>query len=146
MRLRLFRQVNPSLTGSAGLGSVPAPMINSVETFRSVERFDQTMEMTMNTFSKIGLAAAAFTGVALATAPASAQEWRGYDRDHGRYDRGWDRDRDHDWGRREWRGDRRRYGYGYSYHRPYYAWRDGCATYWRWDAWRQRNVRVTRCY
>ena len=66
---------------------------------------------------------------------------------HGRYERSWDRDRDWrrgDWRRDEWRRDWRRHGY--SYGRPYYAWRDGCGTYWRWDAWRDRYVRVTRCY
>ncbi len=100
----------------------------------------------MNTFGKIGLAAAAVCGVGLATAaPASAQEWRNRGHDHGRYERSWGHDgRRGDWRRDGWRRDW--HGYGYSYGRPYYAWRDGCGTYWRWDAWRDRYVRVTRCY
>ncbi len=97
----------------------------------------------MNTLTKIGLAATALCGLALAAAsPASARDWRG-DGDHGRYERHWDRGygwRDgREWRGREWRG-------GYSYHRPYYGWRDGCASYWRWNDWQGRYVRVTRCY
>ncbi len=90
----------------------------------------------MNTLTKIGLAATALCGVALSTAtPASAREWRG-DRDHGRYERHWDRGEHY---LREWRS-------GYAYHRPYYGWRDGCAAYWRWDDWQGRYVPTTRCY
>lgn len=85
----------------------------------------------------------AIAGIATA-APAQAQYhggyrdgWRG-DRDRGwdnrRWDnRRWDGRRD---GRRHWRGDR-------GYYRA--AYRQRCWTQWRYDYYRDRNVRVRVC-
>ena len=81
----------------------------------------------------------AIAGIA-AAAPAQAQH-------HGGYRDGWRGDRDHRWdnrrwdgrrwdGRRHWRGDR-------GYHRAKY--RPRCWTQWRYDYYRDRNVRVRVC-
>lgn len=92
-----------------------------------------------------GAAAVSLAIASLATAvPAQAQYhggyrdgWRG-DRDRGWDNRRWDGRRDgRRWdGRRHWRGDR-------GYYRT--AYRPRCWTQWRYDHYRDRNVRVRVC-
>lgn len=99
----------------------------------------------MNIFWK-GAAALtlAVTGIGAAAVPAQAQYyggngWRG-DRD-GRWNNGrrWD-DRRHWRGdRRDWRGNRGWRGNGR------YAYRQRCWTEWRYDYYRDRDVRVRIC-
>lgn len=83
-----------------------------------------------------------FTALGAATVPAQAQYYR-YDGWGG--DREWrHRDGDHRWehrrhwrdDRRHWRGDRRHYYRGY---------RQRCWTEWRYDYYRDRDVRVRIC-
>lgn len=98
----------------------------------------------MNIFWKGAAAVSlAIAGMA-AAAPAQAQHhggyregWRG-DRDRGWDNRRWDGRRDgRRWdGRRHWRGDR-------GYYRA--AYRPRCWTQWRYDYYRDRNVRVRVC-
>ena len=81
----------------------------------------------------------AIAGIA-AAAPAQAQYHGGYrDGWRGDRDRGWDNGRrdGRRWdGRRHWRGDR-------GYYRA--AYRPRCWTQWRYDYYRDRNVRVRVC-
>lgn len=83
----------------------------------------------------------------LAAAPAQAQyhgdrHWRG-DRDHRWDNRRWD---DRRWdNRRHWRGDRRDWRGHRGYYRPAYRYRTRCWTEWRYDYYRDRDVRVRIC-
>ncbi|MDI1294592.1 MAG: hypothetical protein PSY12_01660 [bacterium] len=88
----------------------------------------------------------ALTGLGVTAAPAQAQYYgdNGYRGDHRRWD---DRRGDHRrWDdRRSWRGDRH-----YARGRPHYraAWRGGgqrCWSEWRYNPYRDRNVRVRIC-
>lgn len=94
-----------------------------------------------------GLAALtlATAGLGAAAVPAQAHDyrdgWRG-DRD-GRWEgRRWDGRRWDD--RRHWRGDRRDWRGHRGYDRRY-AYRQRCWTDWRYDYYRDRNVRVRIC-
>ncbi|MFC3440345.1 hypothetical protein ACFOKF_03875 [Sphingobium rhizovicinum] len=86
----------------------------------------------------------AVAGLSAAAVPAQAHDrgygWRG-DRD-GRWDRrGWDNRRWDD--RRHWRGDRRDWRGYRGYYRTGY--RQRCWTEWRYDHYRDRDVRVRIC-
>lgn len=99
----------------------------------------------MNLFWKGAAALSlAITGLGAAAVPAQAQYysgngWRG-DRDR-HWDRGdrrrWD-DRRHWRGGRDWRGHR-------GYYRSNYRYRPRCWTEWRYDHYRDRDVRVRIC-
>ncbi len=99
----------------------------------------------MNLFWKGAAALSlAITGLGAAAVPAQAQHyggngWRG-DRDR-HWDRGdrrrWD-DRRHWRGGRDWRGHR-------GYYRSNYRYRSRCWSEWRYDHYRDRNVRVRMC-
>ncbi len=100
----------------------------------------------MNIFVKgataLGLAVMALAATAM---PAQAQYRGGYygygDRDW-RSDRGW-RDGDRRWDNRRWRdGDRRYWRDGRRHHSRY---RQRCWTEWRYDYYRDRDVRVRIC-
>jgi hypothetical protein len=88
----------------------------------------------------------AITGLGAAAVPAQAQHYggqgwrgdRGHDRrwnDHRRDDRRWNNRRGD---RRDWRGY-------HGYNRPGYRNRARCWTQWRYDHYRDRNVRVRVC-
>ena len=80
------------------------------------------------------------TGLGAATVPAQAH-----------YDRGWRGERGHHWQQRRWQQrhwDNRRHwrdGRGYAYRSGYYNYRPRCWTEWRYDRWRDRDVRVRIC-
>ncbi|KQM98688.1 hypothetical protein ASE85_12670 [Sphingobium sp. Leaf26] len=92
----------------------------------------------------------AITGLGAAAMPAQAQYyggngWRGdrdrhWDRrgDHRRWDNRRGDDRRHWRGNRGWRGDR-------GYYRSNAGYRTRCWTEWRYDYYRDRNVRVRIC-
>lgn len=90
----------------------------------------------------LGLAVAGIS----AAAPAQAQYYRGdygY-RDGWRGDRDWDRRWDRRWdGRRDWRDDRRHWRGDRRYWRGHY--RQRCWTEWRYNPYRDRDVRVRIC-
>lgn len=95
----------------------------------------------MNLFWK-GAAAIGLVMTAMgAAAPAQAQVYR-YDRDYRDYrgHRDWDRRWD---GRRDWRDDRRHWRHDRRAHYRHY--RQRCWTEWRYDYYRDRNVRVRIC-
>ncbi|WP_340264818.1 hypothetical protein [Sphingobium mellinum] len=84
------------------------------------------------------------TALGAAAVPAQAQyygygdgyrgEWRGH--------RDWDRDRDGRWDRRRWHDDDRRY---WRDGRDNYRYRQRCWTEWRYDYYRDRDVRIRIC-
>ncbi len=102
----------------------------------------------MNLFWKGAAALSlAITGLGAAAAPAQAQYyggsgWRG-DRD-GRWDnRRYDNRRWDD--RRHWRGDRRDWRGQRGHYRAAYRYRTRCWNEWRYDHYRNRDVRVRIC-
>lgn len=89
----------------------------------------------------------AITALGATAAPAQAQYYGGYGyhdgyRGHRHDDRRWD---DRRWGdRRDWRDDRRHWrGDRRGYWRGHY--RQRCWTEWRYDYYRDRDVRVRIC-
>ncbi|MDO7836958.1 hypothetical protein Q4610_18070 [Sphingobium sp. HBC34] len=104
----------------------------------------------MNLFWK-GAAALSLTvaGLGAATVPAQAQYYGGghhgwRDGRDGRWDdRRWDNRRWDD--RRHWRGDRRDWRGYRGYNRAHYRYRTRCWTEWRYDYYRDRDVRVRIC-
>ena len=101
----------------------------------------------MNIFVK-GAAALGLTITALGAAavPAQAQYYGGYgygDRDW-RSDRDWDRRWDNRrWDNRRWHDDDRRYWR--EGRRHHYRYRQRCWTEWRYDYYRDRDIRVRIC-
>ena len=98
----------------------------------------------MNIFVKGAMALGlAITALGATAAPAQAQYRGGYygygDRDwrDGRHDRDWDRRDD-----RRWHNDRRYWRDG---RRSHYRYRQRCWTEWRYDYYRDRDVRVRIC-
>ncbi len=85
--------------------------------------------------SLAALAALAISSIGLAmTSPASAEDWRNHDHNYRSSDYNHNNDRRfHD-------GDRGRHPARYEYHR------NGCATYWSWNAHRGEYVRKDRCH
>lgn len=106
----------------------------------------------MNLFWKGAAALSlAITGLGAAAVPAQAQYyggngWRG-DRDR-HWDRGdrrrWDNGRRWD-DRRHWRGDRRDWRGPRGHYRSNVRYRTRCWTEWRYDHYRDRDVRVRIC-
>ena len=87
--------------------------------------------------SLAALAALAVGGIGLAmTSPASADDWRNHDISY----RGHDDNRGNDRHMRTHDGDQGRHPARYEYHR------NGCATYWSWNAHRGEYVRKDRCH
>ncbi|MFD1105203.1 hypothetical protein [Sphingobium olei] len=91
----------------------------------------------------------ALAGIGSAAVPAQAQYYGGGWRDgrDGRWDnRRWDDRRDWRGDRRHWRGDR--YGWRgdrHGWRGNRYAYRQRCWTEWRYDYYRDRDVRVRIC-
>ncbi|MDH2134302.1 hypothetical protein N5J77_24525 [Sphingobium yanoikuyae] len=90
------------------------------------------MKFLWKSAAMLGLAMA---GIAATSAPAQAQHYRSD---------GWRGDRDGRWDdHRRWRGDRRYYDGRRGYHRS--AYRQRCWDEWRYNAYRDRRVRVRIC-
>ena len=87
------------------------------------------------------------TALGATAAPAQAQYYGGYGYDYGyhdwRNDRGWDRHWDRRWDDRRWRDHHRRYWRDGRRH--HYRYRHRCWTEWRYDYYRDRDVRVRIC-
>ena len=84
----------------------------------------------------------AITAMGAAAVPAQAQYYGGY---YGYGDREWRNDRDWDrrWDDRRWRDHDRRYWR--DGRRNHYRYRHRCWTEWRYDYYRDRDVRVRIC-